>query len=336
MSRLLWTRGCLIRETVKRLLKEVIKIKASFDKDDYLCHHGIKGQKWGVRRYQNEDGSLTPLGYKRYGYKSNGPNNIDSNKNEYDHSESRSSLNKAIVFSTLIRDIVRLRPLGLARDTKRLIDVVNANKKENAFNKRVESLKIDPQTGFHKKSSYMSEKDDMEMVNPGFKNFDENTKNNCMLCTLTYEMRRRGYDVTANKASYGYNFTNVNRWFNADIDTSFMIDRKSDTFRQDVLDANKKARHGKNIELAENVINKLIKQGDGARGNLMVTWGIRQGGHSVVYEIKNGEMIIRDCQANKIYNQNAAKKLLKHCMQASFARLDNAEFNNATIKEVCR
>lgn len=31
----------------------------------YLAHHGVKGQKWGVRRYQNEDGSLTPEGKRR-------------------------------------------------------------------------------------------------------------------------------------------------------------------------------------------------------------------------------------------------------------------------------
>ena len=31
-----------------------------------LYHHGIKGQKWGVRRYQNSDGSLTDLGRKEY------------------------------------------------------------------------------------------------------------------------------------------------------------------------------------------------------------------------------------------------------------------------------
>ena len=29
-----------------------------------LCHYGIKGQRWGVRRYQNADGSLTPAGKK--------------------------------------------------------------------------------------------------------------------------------------------------------------------------------------------------------------------------------------------------------------------------------
>lgn len=32
-----------------------------------LRHHGIKGQKWGVRRFQNSDGSLTAAGRKRYG-----------------------------------------------------------------------------------------------------------------------------------------------------------------------------------------------------------------------------------------------------------------------------
>ena len=30
-----------------------------------LQHHGIKGQKWGVRRYRNEDGTLTSAGKKR-------------------------------------------------------------------------------------------------------------------------------------------------------------------------------------------------------------------------------------------------------------------------------
>ena len=35
------------------------------DNQQYLMHHGVKGQRWGVRRYQNEDGSLTVAGKRK-------------------------------------------------------------------------------------------------------------------------------------------------------------------------------------------------------------------------------------------------------------------------------
>lgn len=44
-------------------------------RSDELWHFGILGMKWGVRRYQNKDGSLTPAGEKRY--------------NRYDHLDLR-------------------------------------------------------------------------------------------------------------------------------------------------------------------------------------------------------------------------------------------------------
>ena len=41
--------------------------KSQLIKNNVLEHSGIKGQKWGIRRFQNEDGSLTEEGKKRYG-----------------------------------------------------------------------------------------------------------------------------------------------------------------------------------------------------------------------------------------------------------------------------
>lgn len=66
--------------------------------EEYLEHHGVKGQKWGIRRYQREDGSLTRKGIKRtaqyekymqkntkkitkkYGTKSSDPDRIKQSK----------------------------------------------------------------------------------------------------------------------------------------------------------------------------------------------------------------------------------------------------------------
>ena len=34
--------------------------------DEFIAHHGILGQRWGIRRYQNKDGSLTAAGRKHW------------------------------------------------------------------------------------------------------------------------------------------------------------------------------------------------------------------------------------------------------------------------------
>ena len=55
-----------------------------------LAHHGIKGQKWGVRRYENPDGSLTEAGKKRYRKYQNPDGSLtEEGKKRYSYSRAR-------------------------------------------------------------------------------------------------------------------------------------------------------------------------------------------------------------------------------------------------------
>lgn len=85
---------------------------------DELSHHGIKGQKWGVRRYQNEDGTLTAAGKARY--------DVKEAKREY--RKARKDFKKSTRFAYGIN---RLQKFGEARDNLR-------NKEFNVIDKKAE------------------------------------------------------------------------------------------------------------------------------------------------------------------------------------------------------
>ena len=64
----------------------------------YLEHHGIKGQKWGIRRFQNDDGTLTPEGRERYNVKEA----VSSAKKQYkDYRNSKDYSDKGFLRKTI-------------------------------------------------------------------------------------------------------------------------------------------------------------------------------------------------------------------------------------------
>lgn len=81
----------------------------------YLAHYGIKGMKWGVRRYQNKDGSLTAAGKKRYSEDFNTAYNL---KRKGPDKLSNSELRKLNERMQLEQNYRKLNPTAVERGIK--------------------------------------------------------------------------------------------------------------------------------------------------------------------------------------------------------------------------
>lgn len=75
-----------------------------------LTHAGVKGMRWGVRRYQNKDGSLTPAGKKRYNRMSEDARVASSLKKKSVKSMSNAELKKLNERVRLEQEYSRLNP----------------------------------------------------------------------------------------------------------------------------------------------------------------------------------------------------------------------------------
>lgn len=314
---------------------------------DSISHHGILGQKWGVRRFQDKNGRLTAEGKKR---KHNFEDYSESNMETRDTFVSMAVLgalgtvaNVGITMSTgiLFPQLAVLSVSGLTIGTVGVtagsINDAIANHKEKKFKKEREKNPIDKKTGFHKKTTEMTADEDMERVNPAFKNWDQNTKNNCTLCTMAYELRRRGYDVQARKATQGYDANDlVKDWYK----NSKPKITEGSMSSQDILDAMAKGeaptiKKENQDHMIQNTLSTVKKQKDGARGQLSIVWDQSISGHSVSYAVENGEMTIYDTQSNKKFvGDKACEKYLRKTSQVSVTRLDNCQINTKYIKEV--
>ncbi len=289
----------------------------------YLAHHGIKGQEWGVLH-----GPPYPLNKKisaAVKREAAEEKKIERSKNNYSEILS-------IAATTAIYAVTG-NLVGIMMNGKRVADAAIGKSRSDKMEKeRENNTKIDPKTGFKLKDKDYTPDEDLRRINPYYNNFNGNTKNNCMLCTTTYEMRRRGYDVTANKASVGYNDAEIKKWFpKAKIQHVPEIEGRG-KFKSGLLLGNDK-------EYARRVMDAIEKQPEGARGNLMGYINspgamIYNCGHSMIWEIDGGKMVIRDGQSNTVYRN--PEKVLKMLTGVRYTRTDNVDFDPQAIKECCQ
>lgn len=95
-----------------------------------LRHHGIKGQRWGIRRFQQRDGSLTPLG-KRRRRKGEGSDGSDSAKKE---EKTKPKTAKEMTDDELKTKIERLRLEKTYKDLDREVNPQNVSRGKKFVN----------------------------------------------------------------------------------------------------------------------------------------------------------------------------------------------------------
>lgn len=222
---------------------------------------------------------------------------------------------------------------GLVGLTAMGINAARSAGKRHSIEKAIKKSQKDPKTGLSLKRKEYTDKQDIDKVNPGRLSTNPGWHSNCASCTMTYELRRRGYEVTANKNTLGVTRDDYKKYF--DVKPPKKIgNRKSSGGTGDVMIwANESRKQHK--EYAKSVISDLNKLPKGSRGNLSVSWGAG-GAHSMHYEITDSGLVIRDAQVKKKYTKDSQFiKLFSNVVSTSYFRLDNAKLKPKYIKEVC-
>ena len=149
--------------------------------DNYLAHYGIKGQKWGVRRFQNPDGSLTEDGKKRY--ETEGERDKKAKSGEHDNDlKSREAQRKIPSgLNDKERKLAESILNGKIVDNEEIYDMARDYHERNRDNtknygeqKLTENFIYDHLEGINQQNKYMKEiehENDPQFIDPSYRKF---------------------------------------------------------------------------------------------------------------------------------------------------------------------
>ena len=162
----------------------------------------------------------------------------------------------------------------------------------------LKSLKKDnplPDLPLKNKATTLDE--DMAAVNPMYNtNNKDHYNENCGACTIAYDLRRRGYDVAAvDEDTYHKSGGTLNDLVDC-YDNAKLIDMSYIARKYNISEKSSTGHPTK--ELVSCMEKEMLSEGDGARGNFLTVWSLG-GGHSISWEVENGEIVYRDCQTNE-------------------------------------
>lgn len=304
---------------------------------DELYHYGVKGMKWGVITKKEPVGKSRRKSTKADDPSTKPPKKKSKHRLKLEakykekgltDEEAAKEADKRIKAEIIVGSAAAVAVTALA--------AYGGYKLYKGYHDT--GAKIDPETGFRLIDGPETDEETLQKINPGRVKFLSGHKNkeiisgssqNCMLCTTTYELRKRGYDVHAGLSTEGYTpedvFPKIFSNYKGTTDIpSFQVDEATKT----VLSASPEDKL-KNIE-------KVLKsEGSGARGNIMVYWKNFGGGHSMIWENVDGNITFKDGQTGEVYKDFAKDILSKtnNIAPVRVLRTDNLQLNTSAIKD---
>ena len=280
--------------------------------DEYLAHHGIRGQKWGVR-----NGPPYPLGEKDDSAsekKAGWQKSLDI----YQENQ-QSSSDKGLTVTKGGAKINMPRETGgnyQSRISNEALSI--SNKIRQVANK----------TGLNIKTGSMSIDEDCKAVDPDYNPNNPLARNNCGKCSAAYVLRRMGLDVEAEdmrkeEADIGLDYNDFGKYFKG-------------YKPEGIITGNHFTKNGYRDALSKKLL-KLCNNENGAMGIMLIGNGYSIG-HFVSWENVNGQIHYIDSQgktpnADYIFQGMASGTLLRGCW---VGRLDNLEINTDTIGELVK
>lgn len=284
-----------------------------------LYHHGIKGMRWGIRRFQDKNGRLTQAGKKRYS---------EDDRNDAEETESKKGMRLTDKQKKYIK-------IGAAAAATALVAYggykLYKSGKLGGVNSNVD-IPAAKSFGLKKKTKLGSIEADLKAVNPHYNAFDPNYSRNCGNCSFAFEMRRRGYDVTALGNPDGMKISHVGQFFSGLKSESFIQMNVTDS----IMSSKPNRQRGKEVQ--DLISSNISKAYDGdARGSLFfphtygshwINW-VKEGDSVKFYDGQNPKIdLVNDLFAYYKYHPNNINAGL------TSIRLDDLDINPSITQMV--
>jgi hypothetical protein len=317
-----------------------------------IYHHGILGQRWGIRRFQNRDGSLTAAGRKRYddsdGARSDTDKEDNSNKKFHLTDKQKKAIKIGIAVAGTALAAYGAYRLIRATDATRSADfdiekgILKKNKKRETLVNFKDDDGIDA-----------SKLKDAFVTNGSFGPISKSApgrSQNCTMCSATFDLRQRGYNVRAGKSLYAIHEDDMLSWYKGgkqayvDVSPTAIFKHGKKKYSDVVEEYQAGLRNAQNFaskdpagykraqkKMYEQIVKQIESHGPNARGEVTLHWDVG-GGHAVAWSTdKHGRAIFHDAQSG-ISGTMASSDFISQSFnhvnpfsKQSVIRLDNLE-----------